>query len=162
MRTIGPSLILAFLASVASAAEGDQAAFFETRVRPLLARECYACHTATHMGGLELNSRQALLKGGNSGPAIVPGKPDQSLLVQAINYTHVKLRMPPSGQLREAEIRDLTEWIQQGAVWPDTPAAKNAKQFRITAADRAFWSFCPIRKPAVPSTANRDWPAIHD
>ena len=158
MRTIGPSLILAFLVSVANAAEGDQAAFFETRVRPLLARECYACHTATHMGGLELNSRQALLKGGNSGPAIVPGKPDQSLLVQAVSYTLARPKMPPSGQLREAEIRDLTEWIHQGAVWPDTPAAKNAKQFRITAADRAFWSFRPIRKPAVPLTANRDWP----
>ena len=106
--------------SAASAASGEPAAFFETRVRPLLARECYVCHTATHMGGLELNSRQALLKGGNSGSAIVPGKPDQSLLLQAVNYTHAKLKMPPSGQLRDAEIRDLTEWIQQGAVWPDT------------------------------------------
>jgi mono/diheme cytochrome c family protein len=149
---------LAFLASAASAADGDPASFFETRVRPLLARECYVCHTATHMGGLELNSRQALLKGGNSGPAVVPGKPDQSLLLQAVSYTHPKLKMPPSGQLRDADIRDLTEWIQQGAVWPDTPAPKNAKQFRITAEQRAFWSFRPIRKPAVPSTTNMDWP----
>ncbi len=148
--------LLAKIAPIAlAAAEPDE--FFETRVRPVFARNCYVCHTDTHLGGLEVNSRQALLKGGNSGPAIVPGKPGESLLVQAVNHTHAKLKMPPSGRLREEEIRDLTEWVQRGAPWPETAAPANAKQLRITEKHREFWSFRPIRKSEPPAVKNVRW-----
>lgn len=159
--TVRPSVrypCLTLLALTPGAVCADSAEFFETRIRPLLAANCYVCHTTTHLGGLELNSREAMLKGGNSGPAIVPGKPEQSLLLQAVNYTHVKFRMPPAGRLRDEEIGALTEWVQQGAVWPETPTPKNAKQFRITGDHRAFWSFRPIEKPAIPVPANATWP----
>lgn len=155
MNAIAVSLLAAVAATQALGAAGS-ADFFETRVRPVLARNCYACHTSTRMGGLELNSRQALIKGGNSGPAIVPGKPRESLLYQAVSRTHARLKMPPSGILKDDEIRDLGEWIEQGAVWPDAPV-KTGKRFRITADQRAFWSFQAIRAPSIPVPKNAAW-----
>src|ERR1700680_81592 len=81
-------------AAVGFAADSTPAEFFEMRVRPVLARSCLTCHAASHMGGLDMTSREGLLKGGDSGPAIVPGEPDKSLLIQAVNYTHERLKMP--------------------------------------------------------------------
>src|SRR5215470_17748325 len=86
--------------------------FFETKVRPVLAKNCYGCHSSevkSPMGGLFLDSRAGVRTGGKSGPAIVPGKPDESLLIQAIAYKDRK--MPPAGQLPEAAIADLTRWV---------------------------------------------------
>ena len=85
--TVQPlSFVLLFgAAAVGLAADATPAEFFEMRVRPVLARSCLACHAASHMGGLDLTSRDGLLKGGDSGPAIVPGEPDKSLLIQAVN-----------------------------------------------------------------------------
>ena len=79
----------------------DASEFFEMRVRPVLAKNCFACHTGSKHGGLQLDSRENLLKGGNSGPAIVPGNPDQSLLIQAVRQTHERLKMPPPGKLAD-------------------------------------------------------------
>src|SRR3954467_12461952 len=96
--------------------------FFELKVRPVLAKNCYACHTASHMGGLDVSSREALLKGGNSGPAIHPGDPQASLLIQAVRKEHERFKMPPTGPgLKPEEIADLATWIKDGAVWPAAP-----------------------------------------
>src|SRR5690348_6253982 len=102
----------------APAAATPQAAasaeFFETRVRPVLAANCYDCHTDEHFGGLRVDSREALLKGGRSGPAIVPGDPDKSLLIQAVRQTRETLKMPKGGKLKPEEIDALAEWVKAG------------------------------------------------
>ncbi len=118
-------VILLAVASVAFAAEPGtpEAAgeFFEAKIRPLLVSRCYACHTDTATAGLRLDSRAALLKGGKSGPAIVPGKPDDSLLIQAVAHRHARLKMPPNGQLEAQEVANLAQWVKDGAVWPESP-----------------------------------------
>ena len=91
--------------------------FFEQNVRPLLAEKCYSCHaTKKQKGGLRLDSIEAILKGGASGPAVVPGKPEESLLVFAINYAGPE--MPPNGKLVPEQVAVLTRWIASGAAWP--------------------------------------------
>ena len=117
--------LFAFLVAVPAAAD-EKADFFELRVRPVLVKNCFSCHSATKMGGLVMESRDFLLKGGQSGPAVRPGDPDNSLLIQAVRQTHERLKMPPSGKLQEMEIADLVAWIRDGAVWPESqvPAAK--------------------------------------
>ena len=100
------------------AAGADTGEFFESKVRPVLANNCYACHTDSQMGGLRLDSADAVQKGGKSGPPIVPGKPDDSLLIQAIRQTHARLKMPPGGKLKDEEIAAIAEWVKAGAVWP--------------------------------------------
>src|SRR6185295_17359971 len=95
---------------------------FETTIRPVLAANCYDCHTEERMGGLRLDSREGLLKGGKSGPAIVPGDPEKSLLIQAVRQTREALKMPKGGRLKPAEIDALTEWVKAGAVWPTSAA----------------------------------------
>src|SRR4051794_4191878 len=97
----------------------DARDFFELRIRPVLAKNCFACHTSSSLGGLQLDSRESMLKGGNSGPAIVPGKPEQSLLIQAVSHTHARLKMPPQGRLKEEEIAGLAAWVKAGALWPE-------------------------------------------
>src|ERR1044071_5321490 len=113
MKTVALWCGMALSCGLATAA--DPADFFETRVRPVLAKNCYGCHTDSHMGGLRLDSAAAGAKGGNSGPPIVPGKPDESLLIQAIRRTHERLKMPPSGKLPDADIEAITEWVKSGA-----------------------------------------------
>ena len=146
---------LVLAVTVAHAAGADD--FFESRVRPVLARNCYACHTASQMGGLRLDSGEAVRKGGKSGPPIVPGKPDESLLIQAVRQTHDRIKMPPGGRLKDDEIAALTEWVKAGAVWPaSAPGAPKTAgaEYVITPEQRAFWSFQRVRKPAVPTVAD--------
>src|SRR5690349_223572 len=85
----------------------DSSEFFETRVRPVLAKNCYACHTSSKMGGLQLDSREHLMQGGKDGPVLVPGDPEQSVLIQAVRQTHERFKMPPTAKLPEQEIQDL-------------------------------------------------------
>src|SRR2546423_15001368 len=99
----------------------QSAEFFESRVRPILAANCYDCHTNERMGGLRVDSREALLKGGRSGPAIVPGDPDKSLLIAAVRQTGA-LKMPKGGALEADEVSALVEWVRAGAVWSAAPA----------------------------------------
>src|SRR5262245_1549293 len=136
--------------------------FFEARIRPLLADKCYACHTTSKLGELRLDSRDAMLQGGKSGPAIVPGKPDESRLIRAVKQVDPRLKMPMAGdKLSEREIADLTQWIQDGAPWPETAARHRPsdakKGFAITAEQRAFWSFQPLRKPSLPDVKDAGW-----
>src|SRR5215831_14375115 len=99
--------------------------FFESRVRPVLAANCYDCHADEHYGDLRVDSRESLLKGGKSGAAIVPGDADKSLLIRAVRQTG-DLKMPKGGRLKPDEIDGLVEWIKAGAPWPSTAATGTA------------------------------------
>src|SRR5262245_44056352 len=98
----------------------DPVEFFETKVRPVLAKNCFSCHTQAKLGGLEMTSRETLLKGGKSGPAISTDRPDESLLLQVIKRTHERIKMPPppNAPLADEEIKDIARWIGRGVVWP--------------------------------------------
>src|SRR5262249_20084056 len=132
--------------------------FFEQSVRPLLAENCYSCHgDQKQKGGLRLDSLEAILKGGDSGPAIVPGKPEESLLIAAINFEGPE--MPPTGKLAPENVAALTRWVALGAPWPprDRAAAHATTSLARTRAltgpriaDRALWSLQPLRRPAIP------------
>src|SRR5947199_6382062 len=109
-------LFLAALSSLqAQSVPAASPDFFENKIRPVLANQCYSCHTGSQLGGLRLDSREAMLKGGKSGPALAPGDPDSSLLVRAVRQTGDKLKMPMGGKLKDAEIEDLAAWGKAGA-----------------------------------------------
>src|SRR5580658_262482 len=158
-----PAVKLAFVACCAAlplaAAEAENPGeFFELRVRPVLAKNCYTCHTESQMGGLRLDSRERVVKGGNSGPAILPGDAEHSLLIQAVSQTHPKLKMPPGGKLKDDEIASLKTWVNAGAVWPDTgPVIAEKSEYKITPEQRAFWSFQPVRDVPPPAVRNAAW-----
>lgn len=128
--------------------------YFETNVRPLLEAKCIACHSAETgktNGGLSLSARGGWELGGDSGPAIVPGNPNESLFIQAITYEHAELRMPPAdagGKLTQSEIDILKRWIADGAVDPrtgiDSPLHFNRQQAK------QWWAFQPVRRPEIP------------
>lgn len=132
------------------------AEFFESRVRPVLAKNCYNCHTQSEQGGLRLDSRERILDGGKSGPAIVPGKPEESLLIRAIKQTDERLKMPLGGRLKPEEIEDLASWIKMGAPWPAETLSVPAPGGKptITEAQRNFWSFRPLGRPPIPAVKN--------
>jgi mono/diheme cytochrome c family protein len=142
-----------------SQTEKAQEEFFETRIRPLLAMNCYSCHTSTENGGLRVDSREALLKGGNSGPAIVPNQPDASLLIQSVAHTHSRLKMPKGKpKLQEDQIADLRQWIKDGAYWPNSAAKTSASDYIITPQQKSHWAYQSIQKPELPKVANAIWP----
>lgn len=134
--------------------------FFESRIRPILAGNCYGCHTNSKLGGLRVDSREALLAGGATGPAIVPGNPGKSLLIAAVAQSG-ELKMPKGSKLKKEDIDDLTAWVSAGAVWPATqkPLASEAKngEYTITKEQRAFWSFQPLSRVAVPEPGTAGW-----
>jgi hypothetical protein len=132
--------------------------FFESKVRPVLVEQCYRCHSVQagkSKGGLTLDTRAAVLKGGNTGPAIVPGKPEKSLLLAAIRHDG-DLKMPPKTKLPDAVINDLRRWIEMGAPDPRERAAATVSNIDWTRA-REFWSFRPVRKPALPAVKDGAW-----
>ncbi len=136
--------------------------FFEAKVRPLLVRHCYECHTDQAEGDLRLDSREAMLRGGEGGPVIVPGDPDKSLLVQAVKHTPGVVRMPRGeSMLRPDEIEVLVEWVRTGAVWPASatpaPAPVASHAMVVTDAHRAYWSVRPLATPDVPTVTNSAW-----
>jgi mono/diheme cytochrome c family protein len=134
------------------------AEFFEMRVRPVLAKNCFSCHTQSKLGGLEMTSRESLLKGGKSGPAIVDGKPDESLLVRAIEHEHERLKMPPSGsKLDREDIDAIRAWIKDGVTWPASAPAPAGKKYVITPEQRQWWAFQPVKKPAPPEVKAKAW-----
>jgi hypothetical protein len=155
------------LTEAAASLSSEQAEFFEKRIRPVLAQECYECHSAATKakGGLLLDSRPGWQKGGDSGAAILPGKPDASLLLQSIAHEHEDLKMPKAGaKLDAAVLTDFRKWIAEGAVDPrDQPpsAAQVAADTSWEAiADRRaqWWSFQPVENPAVPVSARVSHP----
>lgn len=150
-------IVLAFIAlatstvSMARPRQSKERQFFESKVRPLLADNCFECHGAKKQkGGLRLDSRPAILKGGDSGPAIVPGEPAESLLIDAVTYLNSDLEMPPKRKLGKRQVETLTTWIAMGAPWPGGPKgelARDEKTFEITDKDRAYWAFQPLASP---------------
>jgi cytochrome c553 len=154
--------IILLVGSISTCAQAENSAeLFETRVRPVLANNCYSCHTNSNLGGLRVDSRASLLKGGKTGPAIVPGKPEESLLIRAVSQQDPKLKMPMGGKLKDEEIADLAEWVKIGAPWPESsvsPAPVSKGKSVITSEQRAFWAFQPVRKPAPPQVKNTAWP----
>lgn len=140
-------------------AQTEQQAFFESKVSPLFAHKCLACHGAAAVAGLRLDSRDAVLKGGKSGPAIVPGRPEQSLLILAVAHRHATLRMPPGGELESQEVSDLEKWVRDGAVWADAskPASSMNAVYEIRPEQKAFWSFQPVRKQEPPAVNDAVW-----
>src|SRR4051794_31996794 len=110
--------VAALMCRSAAADDPAGAEFFEAKVRPALVQYCFECHSAKakkHKGGLYLDSRAGLLKGGDNGPSMIPGKPEASKLVEAIGYRNVDLQMPPKGRLPDAVAADLTAWVKMGA-----------------------------------------------
>jgi len=142
--------------------EAVKRAFFETSVRPLLVEHCYECHSVNAdsiQAGLTVDSRDGLLTGGDSGPAIVPGKPEKSLLIEALCYESYE--MPPREKLPDDQIDLVRRWIRDGSYWPDEPppsAEAEREVFDLEARKAAHWAWTPIRRPAIPTVRNTDWP----
>ena len=153
------TLCLAAAALAEEKPSPEQSRFFEEKVRPLLVKRCFRCHAAKkHEGNLRLDARTTILAGGESGPAIIVGKPDESLLIEAVRYR--SLEMPPDRRLPKGEVDVLVRWVQMGAPWPgstgETILVPRTPGLEITDADRSYWAFQPIRKPAVPH-ADSGW-----
>lgn len=144
-----------------AAATPDEMRFFEERVRPVLVEKCFKCHgEEKQKGGLRLDSPDAVVTGGDSGPAISPGNPDESLLIEAINYESYE--MPPDEKLPPEAIAALTAWVKMGAPWPSQPEGKGpirGKTGKITDEDRAHWAFRPLRSDAAPMAQVDGWSA---
>jgi len=151
---------LALAAEPEPVATPEQVEYFEKKVRPLLVQHCSECHGAKKQkGGLRVDSRAALLQGGDTGPAVVPGKVDEGYLVDAIHYGDT-YKMPPRGKLPPEAIATLTEWVRSGAPWP-AEAAKPAKVGGAKDFDfegrRQHWSLQPVAEVAQPKVKNESW-----
>ncbi len=135
--------------------------FFEKEVRPILTARCLECHgngDKAPKGGLRLVSRSELIKGGDTGAAIVPGKPAESLLVSAINYGDV-YQMPPKSKLPPKEIATLTKWVEMGAPWPKEAASVGkVKPFDLAARRNEHWCWQAIKNHAAPAVTDSAWP----
>ncbi|MCH8830379.1 MAG: hypothetical protein IID45_12455, partial [Planctomycetes bacterium] len=136
--------------------------FYKSKVKPILKAHCYKCHgnLSKPKGGLSLASREGMLKGGETGPAVSLKEPGKSLLIQVINYKIYE--MPPSKKLPQAKIDILTKWVKMGA--PVSQADLKSKTAHakkqapaVTAEAKRFWSFRPVKRPAVPAVRNQKW-----
>ena len=137
-----------------------EADFFEKKVRPVLVERCYQCHSEKSekiKGNLLLDTRQGWTKGGDTGPAIVPGDAEKSLLIQAVRYENADIEMPPKGKMPAAEVEILAQWVKMGAPDPRLGTGKTAKKGLDLETGRKFWSYQPLSKPAVPAVKNADW-----
>jgi len=138
----------------------ENADFFEQKIRPLLVERCYQCHAQGKpiKGGLKLDTRGGWQKGGDTGPALVPGKPDESLLIKAVRYQDADLQMPPAGKLPDAQINLLEEWVRRGAPDPRDDAGPGAKAVTDRDATRNHWAYQPPTIPAAPPVKRGEWP----
>ena len=160
------ALAVGMLRAPLLAAPPESEAFFETHVRPVLVTRCYKCHSADALsrdelkGGLRVDTRDGLRKGGDSGPAVVPGKPTDGTLLSALRYEDTE--MPPDEPLSDTEIAVIEKWIRHGAVDPrksdprEGQAGASAKKIDF-AAGRKHWSYLPIASPQPPAVANETW-----
>jgi hypothetical protein len=155
----GCCLLTAVLCGTACADDGVE--FFEKKIRPVLVERCYSCHSAeaaakkTLKGNLLLDTREAIRKGGDSGPAVVPGKPEDSLLIAAIR--HESIEMPPKGKLPDETIADFVKWVQIGAPDPRDGKAGAGSTIDIEAARRS-WAYQTPKLPPRPEIEGTDWP----
>jgi hypothetical protein len=139
--------------------------FFEKKIRPLLVNRCFECHRDQGQGvkgGLHLNSRSGILTGGDSGPAVIAEKPEESLLVEAVNYKQDSVQMPPRGKLPPSEIELLTEWVRRGVPFPEIeqrPQGSKPRKGVDYETGKRFWSFLPLQRHPQPVVNATDWPA---
>ncbi|HUY91217.1 MAG TPA: PSD1 and planctomycete cytochrome C domain-containing protein [Pirellulales bacterium] len=163
-RLLAPLIAMLAAAPLVRAADADDAGreFFEKKIRPLLVEHCYECHSAEAQklgGGLRLDHRDGWLAGGDSGQAIEPGKPEESLLIQAVRYADDAVQMPPKGKLPAAAIADLEAWVKLGAPDPriKAPAVKAATSWEETLrVRRDWWSLHPVVEPPLPQPKRAD------
>jgi hypothetical protein len=153
--------VAAWLTTPSMALAGDPGglAFFEQKIRPVLIKECYDCHSAGSKklkGGLRLDSRAGVLAGGDSGPAVVPGKPDESPLLEALRYDGIE--MPPKGRLPAGVVADFERWIRIGAPDPRQGRTTPAREGTDVEAGRKFWSYQPPHRHPVPEVVDAAWP----
>ncbi len=151
-----PALVMALTGFSMVASSSDEE--FEKHIRPLLVNTCIKCHGPLKMsGGLRLDSREALLKGGESGPAIVPGNKDMSLLMRALGHKG-DLKMPPKAKLSDKEVDTVGHWIAQGAVWPNADKLRPPSDKHIVSKEQSrWWAFQPLAKVTVPKVNNNPW-----
>jgi hypothetical protein len=155
MKRLLPLLLLSSAVNVTAADDAQRAAmaFFENKVRPLLVERCYECHSEKKQkGDLRMDHISYILKGGGTGPAVEPGNPDKSLIIEAIRYKNEDTAMPPKKPLSPEEVAILEQWVKVGAPWPESPGETVAAvdKFGFTDADRKFWSFQPVKKVTPP------------
>ncbi len=169
MKFVTPLLIGALFAASATAAETPATAptdavdarahlqFFEQEIRPLLVERCYKCHGAEKQkGGLRLDHISTMLTGGDSGPALVRGQSEKSLMIEAVRYKNEDLQMPPKEELTAREVGLLEKWVALGAPWPEgggDVARKTTDEHGFTAEARAYWYFQPLTRPVPPVLA---------
>jgi len=133
--------------------------FFEKKVRPVLVKNCYTCHSASTnaKGGLRVDDLGGLLRGGSSGPAVVPGDPDKSLLIQAVNHTGDITSMPPKKHLTAEETADLILWIREGAAWPKSEIAVSKSNPRYDQLRQEHWAWRPLKETKPPAVRDEAW-----
>lgn len=160
----GSTVLLCLVISAADkfANAEDPTEFFEKQVRPLLVKNCFNCHSAetNSQGGLRVDDRQGLIVGGRRGPAIVPGKPEASLLMTAISHPADGLKMPPEYKLADAEIETLKRWVAEGAAWtkvdvPEWIGKPNESYDRLR---KEHWSWQPLKETSPPQVSDASWP----
>ena len=157
-------ILITLMISVSSAVaqSPNTPEFFENKIRPILVNNCFSCHTNTAMGGLRLDSEEAMLKGGSKrGAAVVGSDPEKSALILAIRHADPdpKFRMPLGSKLKDADIEALTAWVKAGAVWPRAipTAAKVNGKFVIFPEQKKFWSLLPLKQPDLPAVKDSKW-----
>ncbi|MEC5129566.1 PSD1 and planctomycete cytochrome C domain-containing protein [Verrucomicrobiales bacterium BCK34] len=146
--------------------QADELEFFEKKIRPVLAGSCYKCHAADSeklKGGLQVDHREHLLAGGETGAAIVPGDIEKSLLIESIRYHNEDLQMPPKEKLSQEIVKDFETWITAGAPWPDEPVPERdgeaaGEGFDLKQRFEEHWSWRPVEKPELPVVTKADWP----
>ena len=154
----GPAAATARNASRPDAPTAEQVAFFERQIRPVLVERCYKCHSEKAKdlkGGLRLDRRDTLLRGGDSGPALVVGDPDESLLIQALR--RVELKMPPDEELPDRVVADFAKWVAMGAPDPRVRGDRAPESPGRDAA-RRHWAFQPVEQPSIPAVSDQGWP----
>lgn len=155
-RLNSAAILLAMILAApnSGSAAPDDEHFFETRIRPVLIEKCFKCHGSEKASsGFRVDSREALLKGGEIGPAVVPGKLDESWLLAAIDPANEDLQMPPDDPLPANVVADFRTWIEGGAAWPKTLG--NGPDSAFTA--KRHWAFSPVAKPEPPSVGDESW-----
>jgi hypothetical protein len=156
-----PVAALAACSSTAFADEGID--FFEKKVRPVLEQRCLECHSTAKKikGGLRLDLREGWEKGGDAGPAIIPGDLEKSLVVEAIRYGNQDLQMPPKKKMADVEREVLEQWIKMGAPDPRTGESRTKKQTGLSIEEgRKFWSYQPVKQTGLPAVRDTEWPRL--
>ena len=146
-------LVLSTFCLLAHGRQDDGAEFFEKKVRPLLSKHCYACHSSASkpiMGGLNLDQEDSFRKGGPRGALIEPGDPESSLLIKVVQHQDEKLKMPPTGKLSETDLANLAQWVRMGAPWGVSDPGKQPS-------GTGFWAFQPPSDPPLPQLENKTW-----